>query len=143
MPEIIPQRWRIPLPHDAVSVRPSAGDDGRLIRLAATEPDQMAESLAFLAGYAPGIFDAILTATDPRPGDDCPVGDDALEPFCITCRARIGIFTGRGGDWLHYTGEPDDRDVQPYDADHAHGRGTRANGYRARPELLCGGPLPM
>jgi hypothetical protein len=106
-------------------VRPFAGDDGRLIRLAATEPDQMAESLAFLAGYAPGIFDTILTATDPCPGDGHPAGDDALEPFCITCRARIGIFTGRGGDWLHYTGELDDRDVQPYDADHAPAIGWR------------------
>jgi hypothetical protein len=117
LPEIIPRRWHIPLPRDAVKALPSAADDGRLTRLAATEPDHMADSLAFLAGYAPGIFDAILTATDPGPADDHPVGDDALEPFCLTCGARAGIFIGRGSDWLHYTG--DDRNVQPYDAGHA------------------------
>ena len=44
---------------------------------------------------------------------------DALEPFCTACGARAGIFTGRRGAWLHYGGQPEDRDVQPYDPGHA------------------------
>jgi hypothetical protein len=47
------------------------------------------------------------------------VGEDALEPFCTMCGARASIFTGRGGRWLHYTGESDDRHVHPYDPGHA------------------------
>ena len=52
--------------------------------------------------------------------DSCPVGDggDALEPFCTACGARAGIFTSRRGEWLHYVGETDDSDVEPYDPGH-------------------------
>jgi hypothetical protein len=92
---------------------------GRLSRLATLEPDRLAESLAFLAGYAPGVLDAILDATEPCPDDELPYGDDALEPYCTGCGARIGIFAARGGDWLHYAGEQEDRDVRPYDPGHA------------------------
>ena len=60
--------------------------------------------------------EVILTAIDSCPADD---GEDALEPFCTTCGARAGIFTIRGGDWLHYTGELDDYDLKPYDPGHA------------------------
>ena len=51
--------------------------------------------------------------------------EDALEPFCTTCGARAGIFTGRRGAWLHYAGEPSDRDVRPYDPGHAPAIGWR------------------
>jgi len=92
---------------------------GRLARLAALEPDRLAETLVFLAGYAPGVLDTILDATEPCADDELPYGDDALEPYCTECNARIGIFTARGGNWLRYTGAPEDRDVYPYDPGHA------------------------
>jgi len=92
---------------------------GRLARLAPLDPDRLAESLVFLAGYAPGVLDTILDATEPCPDDELPYGDDALEPYCTKCNARIGIFAARGGNWLHYTGDPEDRDVHPYDPGHA------------------------
>jgi hypothetical protein len=57
-----------------------------------------------------------LTAIDSCPADD---GEDALEPFCTTCGGRAGIFTSRGGDWLHYIGELDDYNVEPCDPGHA------------------------
>ena len=60
-----------------------------------------------------------LTATGSCPADDPLDGEDALEPFCTACGARAGIFTSRGGDWLHYTGELDDYNVEPYDPGHA------------------------
>ena len=57
--------------------------------------------------------EVILTA------DDDLVGEDALEPFCAVCGGRAGIFTSRGGDWLHYHGEAEDPDVEPYDPGHS------------------------
>jgi hypothetical protein len=99
--------------------RPISDPDGRLSRLATLDPDRLAESLTFLAGYAPRVLDTILDATEPCPDDELPYGDDALEPYCTECDARIGIFMARGGNWLHYTGNPEDRDVYPYDPGHA------------------------
>ncbi|HEX4399523.1 MAG TPA: hypothetical protein VH136_17925 [Trebonia sp.] len=55
------------------------------------------------------------TATDFRLADD---GEYALEPFCAACGGRAGIFTSRGGAWLHYIGELDDYTVEPYDPGH-------------------------
>ena len=108
MNEIIPGRWHIPLPADAICEQFAAGDDGRLDRLAALEEGRLAESMAFLCGYAPGIFDAILTATEPCTDDDYPSGEDALEPFCTTCGAHAGVFTALGMEWRHYrsSGKP-------------------------------------
>jgi hypothetical protein len=57
-----------------------------------------------------------LTAIDSCPDDG---GEDALEPFCTACGGRAGIFTSRRGEWLHYLGETDDRDVESYDPGHA------------------------
>ena len=34
------------------------------------------------------------------------------------CGGRAGIFTSRGGEWLHYIGELDDYNVEPYDPGH-------------------------
>jgi len=28
------------------------------------------------------------------------------------------VFTARGGDWRHYTGDAEDRTVKPFDAGH-------------------------
>ena len=35
------------------------------------------------------------------------------------CGARVGVFVSRGSDWLHYTGDPANDDVEPYKAGHA------------------------
>jgi hypothetical protein len=99
--------------------RPVSDPGGRLARLAPLDPDRLAESLVFLSGFAPAVFDSILNATEPCLDDERPSDEDALEPFCDSCGARIGIFTSRGSEWLHYTGDPATRDVNPYDSDHA------------------------
>lgn len=99
--------------------RPIADPSGRLGRLAALEPDRLAESLVFLVGFAPTVFDSILDASEPCLDDERPSDEDALEPFCASCGSRVGIFLSRGSEWLHYAGDPADRDVEPCEADHA------------------------
>ena len=59
--------------------------------------------------------EATQTAIDSWLADD---GEYALEPFCAACGGRAGIFTSRGGEWLHYIGELDDYNVEPYDPGH-------------------------
>jgi hypothetical protein len=98
---------------------PLSDPGGRLARLAPLDPDRLAETLVFLSGFAPAVFDAILNATEPCPDDELPSGEDALEPFCASCGSRAGIFVSRGSEWLHYTGDPATRDVTPYETDHA------------------------
>ncbi len=110
-------RWRIPTPAEAAAVRRGPGD-GDLARIAALGADRMHDSLVFLAGYAPGVLDVILTATEPRSDDERPADSDALEPYCSECGAAAGIFIGRGNEWLHYAGRPETADVRPYAADH-------------------------
>jgi hypothetical protein len=107
-------------PADGVPAgRNAANPGGRLARLEPLDPDRLAESLVFLAGFAPTVLDTILDATEPCLDDERPLDEDALEPFCGSCGARAGIFLSRGSEWLHYTGDPADRDVEPYEADHA------------------------
>jgi hypothetical protein len=98
---IISDRWRIPLPVDAVRVGTSARNGRRLGRLAAMEEARLAEALAFLIGYAPGIFDAIVTATEPC-ADDEPDPTREPEPFCRTCGGTAGIFWLLGEEWQHF-----------------------------------------
>jgi hypothetical protein len=83
------------------------------------DAERMGDSLAFLAGYAPGIFDAILIASEPCLDDVRLPDADALEPYCVECGVKAGIFVARGGDWRHYTGDPEARTAKPVDADHA------------------------
>jgi hypothetical protein len=99
--------------------RTMADPGGRLARLAPLDPDRLAESLVFLAGFAPTVLDEVLDATEPCLDDERPVDEDALEPFCESCGARAGIFLSRGSEWLHYTGDPLNGDVEPYQDDHA------------------------
>ena len=54
-----PDRWYIPPPVEAASVRRGPGD-GDLARIEALDADRMHDSLVFLAGYAPGVLDVIL-----------------------------------------------------------------------------------
>jgi hypothetical protein len=126
----IPDRWYIPPPIAAAAVREQPGDADRLARVAALDPERMAESLAFLSGYAPGVLDAILTATEPGLDDLFPPDADALEPYCTRCGAKAGVFTARGRDWRHYHGDAEDRSARPFDADHAPVIGWRPAGGR-------------
>jgi hypothetical protein len=103
-----PDRWYIPAPVEAAAVRRGPGD-GDLARI---------ESLVFLAGYAPGVLDVILTATEPCLDADRPADDDAMEPYCTECGAAVGIFVSHGNEWLHYAGRPETADVQPYASHH-------------------------
>ena len=64
MTTVIADRWYIPAPAAAAAVRSQPGDPDRLARIAGLDAERMRESLAFLSGYAPGILDAILTATE-------------------------------------------------------------------------------
>ena len=114
-----PDRWYIPPPIAAAAVRDQPGDADRLARVAGLGAERMAESLAFLSGYAPGVLDAILTATEPCLDDLLPPDADAQEPYCTVCGARAGVFTARGGDWRHYAGEAGDRTARPFEAGHA------------------------
>jgi hypothetical protein len=115
----IPDRWHIPLSADAIVVRPHP-DDGRLARIEGLNADRMQDALVFLSGYAPGVLDAALAATEACLDDVFPGLDEEedLEPYCSECNARVGVFTAHGSEWLHYTGDPATADVRPYKADH-------------------------
>jgi hypothetical protein len=119
MPTITPGHWYIPPAIEAAGVPGRPGDADRLDRIAGLDAERMAESLAFLSGYAPGVLDAILTATEPCLDDLFPPDADALEPYCTECGAKAGVFTALGGDWRHYGGDPENRTAKPFDAGHA------------------------
>jgi hypothetical protein len=72
-------------------------------RLAATSAEQMAFALAFLIGFAPETFDAVLDAAEPC-SDDL-IGPDEAEPRCAECDSPIGIFLSHGLTWQHYRGD--------------------------------------
>jgi hypothetical protein len=82
---------------------PVNGRQDRMDRLAATRAEQMGFALAFLIGFAPQTFDAILDAAEPCSGD--LLGADEAEPRCAQCDARIGIFLKHGLTWQHYRGD--------------------------------------
>jgi hypothetical protein len=64
-------------------------------------------ALAFVAEYAPAVFDAavarLVDAGAEDQGDDDGQGDD-LEPYCAACGASIGVFIAHGNAYLHYRG---------------------------------------
>ncbi len=117
-------RWYIP-PAAEAAVQARSGDTDRLGRIAALDAERMSDCLAFLSGYAPGILDAILTATEPCLDDLLPPDADALEPYCTECGAKAGVFTALGADWRHYAGDAEDRTVKPFDAGHPPAIGWR------------------
>jgi hypothetical protein len=119
MNSITADRWYIPPPVQAATVRAQPGEPDRLARVAGLDAERMTDCLAFLSGYAPGILDAILTATEPCLDDLFPPDADALEPYCSACGAKAGVFTALGGDWRHYAGDAEDHTAKPFDAGHA------------------------
>jgi hypothetical protein len=88
----------------------------RLGRLAATDAEHKEMALTFLSGYAPGVLDTILNATEPI--TDYIPGDDA-EPYCVTCGAPVRVFLAHGKEYRHYRGllTPGSK-PRPYKADH-------------------------
>ncbi|HEX3957495.1 MAG TPA: hypothetical protein VHZ03_12830 [Trebonia sp.] len=79
---------------------PVNGPQDRMDRLAATSAEQMAFALAFLIGFAPETFDAVLDAAEPC--SDNLIGPDEAEPICAQCGSPIGIFLNHGLTWQHY-----------------------------------------
>jgi hypothetical protein len=75
----------------------------RLDRLRLLDIEQLTMTLAFLAGYRPAVFDAVLDAVEPCPLEGTELGDEP-EPFCTSCDAAVGIFLGHGTDWRHFRG---------------------------------------
>ena len=110
-------------PHSALSVPVSGPEERRarrredLARLAALDPEQLPLALAFLSGYHPKVFDAVMEAVEPcdGPQDSTP----AQEPFCLKCGAPVGIFLAHGKEYRHYRGilGPTSK-PKPYKADH-------------------------
>jgi hypothetical protein len=77
----------------------------RVERVRAADPEQQAQALLFLSGYAPAVFDAALDAVEPVDENDDPdAGEEESEPFCAACADRIGIFLRLGLEWRHYCG---------------------------------------
>ena len=91
---------RRPSPASAPRER-RAPSGGRLARLAVLDPEQPRQALAFLSGYRPRVFDAILDAVEP-PARPSPEDSTDREPFCARCGAPIGIFLAHGQDYRHY-----------------------------------------
>jgi hypothetical protein len=85
----------------------------RLDRLRLLDIEQMAMTLAFLAGYRPPTFGSVV---------------DGPEPHCTACGGAVGIFLGHGTEWHHFrggSGADGAGSAEVYDADHATAIGWR------------------
>jgi hypothetical protein len=134
MQSIIPERPRgtLPLP-PADPEKPRLRSRGRLTRLAALSPGQRRLALAFLAGYRPSVFDAVLSAIEhcadeQRLGEFRAARDSCgPEPYCVRCGDPVGIFLAHGKEYRHYRGVVTvTSKPRPYRADHAPVIGWRA-----------------
>jgi hypothetical protein len=85
--------------------RPQTDAEGhdRLERLRLLDIEQLTMTLAFLAGYRPAIFDAVLDAVEPGTDEGTALGSEP-EPYCTSCDGAVGIFLGQGTDWRHFRG---------------------------------------
>jgi hypothetical protein len=96
--------------------RTQTDDEGRtrLDRLRLLDIEQMAMTLAFLAGYRPPTFGSVV---------------DGPEPHCTACGEPVGIFLGHGTEWQHFRGGAGDGSgggrAEVYDAGHAPAIGWR------------------
>jgi hypothetical protein len=93
--------------------RTQTDDEGRtrLDRLRLLDIEQMAMTLAFLAGYRPPTFGSVV---------------DGPEPHCTACGGAVGIFLGHGTEWHHFRGGAGAGGrAEVYDADHAPAIGWR------------------
>jgi len=120
MRSIIPEH-----PYGALAVPASSPEERRaqarhrLARLAALDPEQLPMALAFLSGYLPRVFDAILDAVEPCTEDGIGEDTPGQEPFCVKCGAPVGIFLAHGKGYRHYRGVlTATSKPRPYKADH-------------------------
>jgi hypothetical protein len=90
----------------------------RVERVRAACPEQQAQALLFLSGYAPAVFDAALDAAEPIDENDDPDAGEESEPFCAACAARIGIFLRLGLEWRHYSGDEPGGPFEIFDPGH-------------------------
>jgi hypothetical protein len=87
----------------------------RLDRLRLLDIEQLAMTLAFLAGYRPPAFGSVV---------------EGPEPHCTACGESVGIFLGHGTEWHHFrtasaAPSPGDGPTEVYDTDHAPAIGWR------------------
>jgi hypothetical protein len=68
------------------------------------------------ARYRPEVFDAVIEAAEPY-DDRGPDNEPGMEPFCVTCGERAGIFLACCRDWLHYRYDTDGN-AEPYETGH-------------------------
>jgi hypothetical protein len=112
--------------YGALSI-PASGPEERstrarqdLARIAALDPEQPPLALAFLAGYYPAVFEAVLEAAEHCDGPGAEDETPGHEPFCVKCGAPVGVFLAHGREYRHYRGiltatsKP-----RPYKTDHA------------------------
>jgi hypothetical protein len=96
--------------------RMRAESAARAASLKALDPEQLPMALAFLIGYHPRVFDAILAAVEPCAS---PGQTPTQEPFCVKCDAPVAIFLAHGKDYMHYRGAVTATSKpRPYKADH-------------------------
>lgn len=91
----------------------------RLGRLSTLGHEQMAAGLAWLAGYRPAVFGAVLDAAEPCDEDDDLTGENEPEPYCTLCGDRVGAFPRYGDGWRHYRGDGVTCKAKLFDAGHA------------------------
>ena len=78
----------------------------------ATAPTAQALDAAILDGT---VWDAsVLDSPDPDEFVEL-----VPEIFCLACQAPVAAFESRGGDLMHYVGDPMNDNIVPYETDHA------------------------
>jgi hypothetical protein len=94
--------------YGALSI-PASGPEKRrararadVARLAVLDPEQLPLALAFLSGYYPAVFDAVLEAVEPCDGPGAEDETPGREPFCVKCGVPVGIFLAHGKGYRHY-----------------------------------------
>ena len=112
-------------PDGTAELLPGMNLADRLELLGVMTPDEMSASLAFLAGYAPAMFDAALVRDramterlQDRLDEDQDDEEDTGVPYCTTCGEVIGHFIGYDG-WQHFRGNgtPENK-TELYDPGH-------------------------
>ncbi len=104
-----PSMW----PAESFDEEPFDEDTPGEARLRGLTHQQLADRLAWLAWYQPGIFTAVMDymefsdalAADADPTNSGPTDrgcDQGPVPVCGRCGADIGIFIKFGLDWRHF-----------------------------------------
>ena len=77
-----------------------------------TAPTAQALDATILDGTVWNV--SVLDAPDPDEFVEL-----APEIFCLACQAPVAAFEIRGGDLMHYAGDPMNDNIAPYQTDHA------------------------